>query len=1200
MNCDDLFRYESGSVINLRKRIEQLLNGKFEYSAPALVMEPEALTLRMRPGERVQGSFRLSAGSGVRFRGFLFSSNPRMLFEPAEFSGTTNEIRYQADANGMSGGMTEDGVFTICSELGEHTLPFSIIVEEEEAGDDGKDIPDIQGLAELAEQNFQKAYRCFISEGFGKLLEKDWPRLYSVYESIRKSSFNYQSFEEFLNGAGVKEPVEISVDADQIVHYGVKETVLESFRMVKHGWGFTRISLQSDAEFVRLEKNLITTDEFAGSTFDVRYVLDHELMHEGNNYAQVRIDTVYQTIYVRFTLKKAGDFSKVHAGRICKRMQYKLENHYVGFRLQKQKAETWISRSVKLIGNYKRSGGNDVFADLFLVQLYYADNKKQKAVRLLKEIEEDSGRLRTVEQYGFYLYLTTFFCQDISYVDQMEARVQKLFEENRTSWVLQWILLYLQEELLSDDNAKYEAVSRQFDSGCRSRIMYVEAWQILRRNPFILRHLGDFELHLLRFAVREKVVTEEIALQISGLAVHYGTYSRILYGILAAVYESFPSDELVRAICLLLMNGQKKEPEYFKWYELGVERGLRITGLYEYYMGSMEFTDINDMPQIIRMYFSYDTSLAYEKRAAVYRNILANKGTDPQTYRLHRSAMQKFAAEQLEMGHLTEDLVILYQELLRPETLSRSSVEKLFRMLESYEVVCEAPQMKQAVVCSPYVDHEEIVPFVNGKAVVQVYEPDSAVMAADQEGSRYPAFLLCSIRRIFENDALLDWCIRRRTELPGAILHVSSRALQKDEPNPDELWYLVSACEKEYFTERYRNRVRARVLSYYAAHPLDETLAEFVRKIPVREYVKVDKAALITVLAEEGLCELAFELLDRYGVEEIPLIQLVRVCSRMVLACEFEENRTLLALCRCCFASGKYDDKLLRYLLLYYEGPVQEMMQIWQAGTEFELDTMLIEEKIITMLLFTRCYTQGTEPVFEAYRKKMGRRKLCIAYVNMKAYEYFVKGMPVAAHVFRYIEREYEELRERGRLDEQEDVCRLALLQYYANSPELDARQESFAEKLLEEYNAKNMRFAFWGKFGKKLLAPYQMEGKVYVEYAADPRSTVTLFFRKNGEENYRKEPMKNCFEGIFVREFTLFYGEELECYLEENLEGTVKRSGIRCLSAGGCDRDDFTKYGLLNNLIKAEEQNDEKVLREELEAFVIQEYLAKELFTLI
>ena len=108
--------------------------------------------------------------------------------------------------------------------------------------------------------------------------------------------------------------------------------------------------------------------------------------------------------------------------------------------------------------------------------------------------------------------------------------------------------------------------------------------------------------------------------------------------------------------------------------------------------------------------------------------------------------------------------------------------------------------------------------------------------------------------------------------------------------------------------------------------------------IPYQEYVKVDKKTLLTLLAQEGMCQEAFLLIDRYGAEEVPVMELVRICSRMVLDREFEENAMLVSLCRYCFSSGKYDDKLLRYLLLYYEGPVQEMIQIWQAGVEFELD----------------------------------------------------------------------------------------------------------------------------------------------------------------------------------------------------------------------------------------------------------------------
>lgn len=79
----------------------------------------------------------------------------------------------------------------------------------------------------------------------------------------------------------------------------------------------------------------------------------------------------------------------------------------------------------------------------------------------------------------------------------------------------------------------------------------------------------------------------------------------------------------------------------------------------------------------------------------------------------------------------------------------------------------------------------------------------------------------------------------------------------------------------------------------------------------------------------------------------------------------------LLSLSAYCFEKEKYNDKLLRYLLLYYEGPIENMLQVWEAARGFELDTLMIEEKILMMVLFTGSHTEGSEPVFESYAKKM-------------------------------------------------------------------------------------------------------------------------------------------------------------------------------------------------------------------------------------
>lgn len=62
---------------------------------------------------------------------------------------------------------------------------------------------------------------------------------------------------------------------------------------------------------------------------------------------------------------------------------------------------------------------------------------------------------------------------------------------------------------------------------------------------------------------------------------------------------------------------------------------------YEYYIESMEDPIEKPLPQIIRMYFSYNNTLDYRKKAFVYANVIRNKDKDPKAYQSYRPAMEK-------------------------------------------------------------------------------------------------------------------------------------------------------------------------------------------------------------------------------------------------------------------------------------------------------------------------------------------------------------------------------------------------------------------------------------------------------------------------------------------------------------------------------------------------------------------------------
>lgn len=1181
----------------MKKRIEQLLNSKFEYEVPSLQLSETKIQLSAREGEILHGSFMVSHPEEKKVKGFLYSSNPRVTFDPPEFYSSENKIFYQIDTNGLKPGDETEGQFTLCTDLGEHHLPYHVQIKEEKVPEVKTEVAGGKELAELARKDFQAAYPVFISPAFEQYLREWEPENYTLYQALKGQPFSYQSLEEFVIGCGAKEPVEILLDSAEASFTDLEQSVRGAVVVRKDGWGFLRLDISSDTRFLRLEKKVVTTDEFVGNQYQLEYIIDTNFLHAGRNYGRIKIRTCYQTLYFEVMVVKKVDTEAKRQRRAQKNMRRRLHNLYMDFRLKKIEMQSWIDRSENVINSYKRAGGTDVFADLFLVQILFADDKRAKGYKLLQEIESQPQRLNTPEKYAFYLYMTTFFQRDASYVDQVEARIEQLMLQNRDSWVLQWILLYLQERLMRDDGAKLEVIAEQVRFGCSSPILYLEGWQLLKKDPFLLRRLDDFEIKLLWFGAKRRLLTEEISHQVGSLALYHRTFQPQLFEILKACYQVNRSPEIVKAICTILIAGDKKAPEYFTWYALGVSMELKITGLYEYYMETMEEWGVEKMPQIIRMYFVYNNTLDYHKRARIYRNISDNRDSVPQVYRSYRAAIERFILEQLSMGRIDENLAVLYERYLDRQVLNRTLAERLVRLLFTFEVTCKNPQMKSIVVTHRRMKGEQVVHFVDGKAQVQIYTEDARILLMDGQGNRYASTALYMAERMLDTPQLLKYCKELVPDHSGLVLYMCGLKKPGESITKEMLPYFKRACEMESIWDGHRNWARKWVLDYYMKNPREDDLFQYLKNIPYGEFIKADKKALMSLLTEEGMYEEAFLLLETYGCEDVPLVHLVRICSQTVLAREYEENAVLLSYCSQCFTYGKYDDNILTYLLMYYDGPIEEMKRLWNTGRQYELETMVLEEKILSLLLFTRSGTSGTERIFAAYQKKLGRKKICKAYIILKAYEYFVKGLPVHDLIFEYIENGYQNGAE------QEDVCYLALLQNYSRRLKLQKWQEEIVEELLARYGGRGLRFAFYQKFSEELRQPYQLEDKVFLEYAANPENTVMLYYRRKGkEEEFQSEPMKNSFEGINVKEFILFYGDEIECYTEEigPDQEVKKRSDRRILTMGKLPGSSNSRFDMLNRIVQACNTGNENKAREELENYVQLEYLTKEIFTLI
>ena len=122
---------------------------------------------------------------------------------------------------------------------------------------------------------------------------------------------------------------------------------------------------------------------------------------------------------------------------------------------------------------------------------------------------------------------------------------------------------------------RLRVLEKQFeDYRSHSIWFYLQAFRCYREKSSSLKKLGTFEVQVLAFAVKYKLMTKELALYTANLASQMKYFDAHLYEVLVRCYEMYGESMILTSICTLLIKGSCTEQKYFKWYEKAVESEL--------------------------------------------------------------------------------------------------------------------------------------------------------------------------------------------------------------------------------------------------------------------------------------------------------------------------------------------------------------------------------------------------------------------------------------------------------------------------------------------------------------------------------------------------------------------------------------------------------------------------------------------------
>ena len=97
----------------------------------------------------------------------------------------------------------------------------------------------------------------------------------------------------------------------------------------------------------------------------------------------------------------------------------------------------------------------------------------------------------------------------------------------------------------------------------------------------------------------------------------------------------------------------------------------------------------------------------------------------------------------------------------------------------------------------------------------------------------------------------------------------------------------------------------------------------------------------------------------------------------------------------------------------------------------------------------------------------------------------------------------------------------------------------------------------------------------------------------------YQTEPLRNLYEGIFVKAFTLFYGETLKYYFESVTGDQVNRTKERVLTMNKIEGTPVSKYHMINQMLSARRLDKKKEVLLQVRKYLRQEQYVQQMFVI-
>lgn len=1178
----------------MKERISKLASGIVEYEKPQVILYPEVLEETVSQARTIRGEIRIE--SQTPLKGLIYSTDHRLDLSRSQFFGSRVVIEYQVASQYVTKDLDMEGEIHLVFNGGERSIPYHFAAEPADVAPKQEPIETLEEFAAYTKEHYEEARTLFLSAGFLNLPFMQNLSLRNLYDGLHVRGRSKNALEEFLTSSGAKEPVKLSI-ADKNKSYQMPEMGFEDqIKIKKNTWGYVEVHISTDADFIQLSSDSMSEEDFVEEEASFGYFVDGKKLHGGHNPGRIFFTTPYQ----QFTVEVSARLS-THRKEISKN-QVEYQQHLVNFtknymeyHLGNKESRLLLNELTAEMGRLRSAFPTSDLLELLHAELFVMQDKKEQAHLLVEDVRArvQENRTEEIDTYCIYLYVKYLIEGGESQRMSLLAILEKYRDSGHDSLVLLLLQLRMDARLLEAPAGCIHRIRTLAENGCHSPYFVMIVCKLYEENPELLKKLDGFEMQMLLPGARRDIISEEMAERIAGLAVLEKNFDNRILQLLTLLYEKFPKKALLEAVCGMLIRGDLRDNRYFIWFERGVEEDLRLTKLYEYYLYSMPKDAGKKLPQSLLLYFSYNHALDYHAKELLYHYLLQNYEPDSSLYQAYKEQMESFALEQLFASRVDEFLLKLYQTVIYKEMIDAKVAKQILPCLCTCKITCALPQVTHVVIRYEELNSEEIYPITAGTALVPLYSEYIGIFFQDAAGNRYAADER-PLKPLIWDPELAAECQKVMTPPLPLRTKKCRQLLKTGGLNAESAAFIEDVLEEETVHDLFRLKAIPSLLAFYDSGREVEKGGRGLLSLRPETLPQEDRVHYIELLVQYAYFEEAYALIQKFGYEKMKISRLFQLCSHMILQRVYMQEDFLLQLSYYVFVEEKFDNIILEYLCRYFNGSSEEMYQVFATAVRSHVETCDLEERLLAQLM----YVDDTEHMDEVFRAYVNRKTvdpmILNAYLALKCYSYFLGELPMDPEVFAYIED--------GAMNQPLRYCSLitmlAITRFYSENAELSEKQKEYAGILLDALLEKGMLFKYFQPLAQKAGLYYDFCDKTLIEYHGKKTDRLRLAVRLvPGQRDFALSDFPQRYEGIFVKEFSVFADEKLEYRIYEQSGDIPDLLEEGTLTQYVSGKQLYGRFSCLNQLIDADNELTQDAKLEQMEAYGMKDALVEKLF---